>query len=354
MRRPPIVPIGLPDAKLVTRFANRLAHVTRARSAPSADDRFDRWLGRAVRSPEATDAAFAAAQQLRDLDEIDAAEAAYVFDSIYDEHSEDFYEADPEYQRLLKTFVDEHYAVHGDHDDAARGRLEAALEERSRAIESQFLAARGETTLATLRRDDPDAFSLLCAEGQLTLIEDKPAANNVDVGPANQDASSRIGERILALAATETVRDTLREHSALWHAVSGGDPASAVAAVQEMRELGMITALEAHGLLDEIVGSVTADMGESDREWSRLQRTLESHRKSLGLSSGDPWPDDLSLAIRVAEYRHEQRWDRLHVLALRRFGEHAMANLMLTDPDEYNRRCAESVLGEWAINEERR
>jgi hypothetical protein len=352
MRRPPIVPAGLPDPKLVTRFANQLAHVTRAKSAPSADDRLDRWLGRAVRSADATDAAFAAAQQLRDLDEIDPAEAAFVFSSIYEEHDEAYCKVDGEHRRLLKAFVDAHSVVQRDHDDAARERLSAALHQRSRAIQSAFLAARGEATLAAMCRDDPDAFTRLCVDGQMSLIDDKPSAVEVDV-PPSQGASSRIGERILALAATETVRDTLREHSALWDAVSGGDPASAVAAVQEMREVGMITPLEAHGLLDEIVGDVTLVMREVDREWSRLERKLESHRKSLRLGAGDPWPDDLPLAIRALEWRQDQRGDRLQVLNLRRFGEHAMANLLLNEPGEYERRSEESALGEWENAEER-
>jgi len=115
-----------------------------------------------------------------------------------------------------------------------------------------------------------------------------------------------------------------------------------------MRELGAITPLEAHGLIDEIVGGVTANMQEADREWSRIDRALRSHRKALGLDIMDPWPEDRSFETLVLEYRQERRSERLMVMNLRRFGEHELANLLLTDPDEYERRRQESAVGAWA------
>lgn len=347
MRSPPVVPVAPPDDKLVARFAKYLAAVARAEFAPLADRRFDRFLGRAERSPEGTEAAWAAAQRLRDLDEIDPAEAAYVFNSIFDVHAEALCTADREHQRLLK----EHLAAWEKDASSAERSHDQLMEQlmlRSRAIECEFFAARGESALAALCRDDPDAFGLLCAEGALTLVEDKPTEDEGRVTPGSQTAAARIGERILALASTETVRDALRENEALYRAMDGGDPASGVTAVREMRELGAITALEAHGLIDEIVGGVTANMQEADREWSRIDRTLRSHRKALGLDIMDPWPEDRSFETLVLEYRQERRSERLMVMNLRRFGEHELANLLLTDPDEYERRRQESAVGAWA------
>lgn len=347
MRPPPVVPVAPPDDKLVARFAKYLAAVARAESGPLADRRFDRFLGRAERSPEATEAAWAAAQRLRDLDEIDPAEAAYVFNSIFDVNSEALCGADREYQRFLKEHVAElENGKPG--DEQSHDRLMDQLMLRSRAIECEFFSARGESALAALCRDDPDAFGLLCAEGALTMVEDKPTEDEGRVAPGSQTVAARIGERILALAATETIRDALRENEALYRAMENGDPASGVTAVREMRELGAITPLEAHGLIDEIVGGVTADMQEADREWSRTDRALRSHRKALGLGLTDPWPDDCAFEIRVLEYRQERRSERLMVMNLRRFEEHELANLLLANPDEYERRRQESAVGAWA------
>ena len=179
------------------------------------------------------------------------------------------------------------------------------------------------------------------------MIHDRPPADEDSVA-ASQAVASRIGERILALAATETVRDALRENEALFRAMQTGDPASAVSAVREMREVGAITPLEAHGLIDEIIAGVTSAMHELDREWSRLGRALESHRKALGLGLTDAWPEDAPFEIRVLQYRQQRRSDRLMVMNLRRFGEHELANLLLADPDEYYRLSQESAVGGWA------
>jgi hypothetical protein len=89
-------------------------------------------------------------------------------------------------------------------------------------------------------------------------------------------------------------------------------------------------------------------MPEGDREWSRLDRALRLHRTALGLDVADPWPEDCSFEIRVLEYRQERRSERLMVMNLPRFGEHELANLLLADPEEYERRRQESAVGAWA------
>ena len=165
MRPPPVIPAARPDDKLVARFVSYLAAVARATSEPLADRRFDRFLGRAERSPEATEAAWAATQRLRDLDEIDAAEAAYAFDSIFDLHAEALCMADREHERLLKAYV-----ASSQHETPGAARSDERfidkLTRRARAIESEFLAARGESALAALCLADPDAFGMLCAKGR--------------------------------------------------------------------------------------------------------------------------------------------------------------------------------------------
>src|SRR5690242_15004117 len=226
MRPRPIGPATPPDDTLVARFAAYLAAVANADSAQLAERRFDRVLDRAERSSEASEAAWAAAQRLRDLDDIDTAEAAYVFHSIFDLHAEALCKADREYQRVVKAYVASLQKESS--GDARSEQFTAKLTRRTYAIESEFLAARGESALAALCRDDSEAFELLCAEGSLTLTEDKPPADEGRVAPASEAVAARIGERILALAATETIREALREQQALYHVIASGDPASAV------------------------------------------------------------------------------------------------------------------------------
>src|SRR5579884_876797 len=95
-----------PDWKRVRAAMRRLTAVAEAETIEEAEHRLDRFVDRVTMSPEDTEAAFAAAQTLRDLGTFDLAEAACVFDLVYEVAEEDYEDADPELQRILKTVSD--------------------------------------------------------------------------------------------------------------------------------------------------------------------------------------------------------------------------------------------------------
>lgn len=104
--------------------------------------RLGRLLSRVGRSPASIDAAFAAAQSLRDFGTIDHAEAANLFRS--------FFEA---YRRFAGS-------------------------EKLAATEAAFYRMRGESAVAELLDAKPDLHAKLCADGWHSLIsDDRPRAN---------------------------------------------------------------------------------------------------------------------------------------------------------------------------------
>src|SRR5437588_9343021 len=72
------------DQKRMAWAARRLTAVANARTMEAADRRLYRLSRWAARSARNMDAAFAAAQMLRDFETIDRAEAAFVFNELLD------------------------------------------------------------------------------------------------------------------------------------------------------------------------------------------------------------------------------------------------------------------------------
>src|SRR5437764_1045977 len=102
MRALSIAPTQRPDHKHVMAMAELLASVARATRPKAAERRMDRFLSRVEGSVEAADAAFAAAQVLRDMQVIDAGEAAFVFQEVYACWEEKYQAGDPVYRRARK------------------------------------------------------------------------------------------------------------------------------------------------------------------------------------------------------------------------------------------------------------
>src|ERR1041384_4259226 len=93
-------PAPRPRHKLVSAAMKLLTAVAEAETRGEAQKRFDQFMDRAAHSTERSDAGFAAAQALRDLDLLDSAEAASVFFQLCDQWIEEILDADEEYQRI--------------------------------------------------------------------------------------------------------------------------------------------------------------------------------------------------------------------------------------------------------------
>src|SRR5258708_4045042 len=89
--------LSVVDPKWMRKVARRLTSAVGARYGNLTDIRLDRIWQWASRSSRNIEAAFAAAQMLRDLETIDGAEAAYLFSVLYDRYrrkeNDDIYEA---------------------------------------------------------------------------------------------------------------------------------------------------------------------------------------------------------------------------------------------------------------------
>ncbi len=349
-----------PPWKRVTAAMKSLAAIADAETQPESERRFEQFLDRAEKSGEYRDAAFAAAQALRDLDTLDAGEAAYLFQSLYDLGSDEYHDNDAELQRRLNELVD--WTLHAG-DAAKQGtaaaqakwheeQLHAAIARRMKELEAEFHRARGEFGLAEMLLDRPEAYGLLCAEGSLTLVDDKPPeAVDVQSDPDPRTVV-RISERIVGLSATENSREAVRE----WHAFvdvmwNEGVP-SGVAAVQTVRELGVITYEESLGLLDSIVSDVVLELRDVDRECARLTRAMTAIERTHGLSATQTFPEGTQPKEWLAlQERLDLRWDGMMATHLRRFGEHRMANLLMENRVEYQRIVDEVSVGAWGVIE---
>lgn len=108
----------------------QLTAVTEAHTATEAEHRFEQLLVRAERSVELTNAAYVAAQILRDSEILSRVEAAYVFCLLFTRHT----------------------------DDGAD------------AVEAQFHRARGETALAQLVLGDREPYLRVMVEGKQVTV----------------------------------------------------------------------------------------------------------------------------------------------------------------------------------------
>jgi hypothetical protein len=337
-----------PDAGRVEIAKARLVVVTLAESPTKAADRFERLTDRASRSLTYMEATFSAAQALRDVGTIDHEEAAYIFNELFSAWEDVYDKHDPVTQQILSSQVERMERKESASEASVRKHLDRLLR-RGRELESTFLRVRGELALSHMILENPEQYAHLCVAGQMSLLREEDFAPHDEIA-AEPDAKrvALITERILSLAATETGRETLRAWHAFAEAELAGDAASGAAAVQRVRELGLITADEAVGLMDTVLGSVMSTAIEIDRECARLQRAIDAVRAQHGLDYNGCLPDGTEHPDwKYLDRQRERRANGVVASCLRRFGEHRSANLMLENPAEYDRLVNDVSVGAW-------
>lgn len=310
-------------------------------------------MTRAGESREFMEAAFTATQALRDLGTIDQAEAAYVFGELYAAWEDRYEKNDRVIQQLLQSFVDRPWPAEparaGEGKEAPHEKLLDRLSRRKWELESLFHRVRGEFALSHMILENPDQFGMLRATGQLSLgIEDRFPPDDDATAEPDPKRVALITERIIALAATETGRETLRAWQDFVDAELGDDATSGVAAVQRVRELGLISADEAVGLMDTVLGGVIPSAIEADRECARLRLAIDTLRLKHGLDHEGRLPDGTEHPDwTFLDRQHERRANGVMAVWLRRYGEHRSANLLVDNPAEYYRLVNEVTVGAW-------
>jgi hypothetical protein len=342
------------DPRRVDTAKALLVMVTVAESPARAEHRFERIMDRCGESLDFMEATFSAAQALRDLGTIDQAEAAYIFSSLYSAWEDQYEENDRVIQKLLQGYVNRPSEEPPPQTEATDKdpRLEKLLDRMSRRkweLESSFHRVRGETSLSHMILENPGQYQELCVNGQFSLaIEDRFPPEDDATAEPDAKRVALITERIIALAATETGRETLRAWQEFAEAEMGGDAAAGAAAVQRVRELGLVSADEAVGLMDTVLGGVMSSAIEADRECARLRLAIDAVRERYGLdyegrlSDGTVHPE-----WTFFDRQHERRANGVMAYWLRRYGEHRSANLLVENPAEYHRLVDEVSVGAW-------
>jgi hypothetical protein len=239
---------------------------------------------------------------------------------------ERFEDNDPEYQAML----------------LAGGPLEehiSAMMQRRHALEAQYHLARGETALAKMIVENYDAFGQLRAEGEIVLLDDKPTPPVLQAPDPARVAA--LTEAIVRLAATENSHEAYKSHIALFEEKNKGHITSAIAAVQQAREIGVLSREESVSLLDDMVGEVVLDAMEADREIARITRRMQeiTHELTYEVAKNDPQYIEL-------DRRRSLKADRLTMMYYRRFGEHWIANVLRDDPLAYD-EMRQAPVGDW-------
>ena len=184
----------------------------------------------------------------------------------------------------------------------------------------------------------PEEYATLCAEGQISLIDDKPPADEAPELVNPPAAPQALFERVLALSATETTHEWVPAWRALCAALRATDPRAAVAAIQSVRDLGGISFDESLVLIDMAIDSLVDDALAADREFHRLERAIDELNARQGIDEGDGAAEETRpLAWRVLQHRRSRRIEGITAVTLRKFGEHRLANLLTTKPEEYGR-----------------
>lgn len=318
------------DLDLIATAMRRLEAAARASTAEEVDQRLDRFIVRGARSPERLDAAFAATQTLRDLELINADEAAYVLSELCSAYVERTSKSNP-LGKVPET-------------EAEVTRLLDLSRRRDEAVMAALLRERGEVALADMLLNNADAYGTLCAEGEISLMMDIPDGESGPVSVKDPKQMAAVSERILGSLSSEMGAGWYDAWRAMTSAINDGGSASAVPAVQNLRDLGAISFEESLALIDMMVDSEVVEALEADREARRLAHAIESLEARLKESP----PADGDTDPRVAEREHlsrmsMRRYDRWQAVCLRRHGEHRMANLLIADPAQYDRIRDEGI-----------
>jgi hypothetical protein len=340
-----------PHPKRIARAKDWLTRAIRSRTPEQAERRIDVILDWAYHSVANAEAIYAAVQELRDLRELEPDEAACLCGEVYEIRSDRFMTHDSAYPRILALYTDASVI-----EGVPPGKFESwlvattvALRSREVELAATYHAARGEARWAAMLRANPGEFQTLVAHGQCRLIktgesiwEDEP------LEAPDPEQTALIGQRIMALSASETLRAAFDISRVFQHTIKSSDRASGVAAVRQLREVVAISRAEWASLIDEIVVVNLRSAMECDRELMQRERELEDAKEANGVTGWpDPEPDDdmLPADVRVLEKRYLQRSLAIRATLLRRVGEHELANLVMEYPEEYDRLVEEGAFG---------
>jgi hypothetical protein len=237
-----------------------LTVVAEARTAEEAEDRFDHLEFCAQKSIAFTNAAYLAAQVLRDMDVLSRNEATYVWRALFELRSDEYLQNDAYHQAHLNAFVKETTARRSVADSETRSdRLLNELGTREDVLEARFHCARGEIALAELVLRDADAVISHAVDGEYSLISGKLGTDDEEVGEPDPAVVAAICERIAALATAETARENVARYGALAAALGEADVASAMAAMRELRHIGLGSFAESIALLPDILDPLVCD-----------------------------------------------------------------------------------------------
>src|SRR5258708_4988814 len=254
------------DPELLALTLRRVKAVANAKSSERADARLFRLCTRAVRSEQQIAAMFAAVQLMRDLDQIDRAEGAFILWALFDRLLwREFSKGKPRpgLRRALREGVDLELIF-------------AAMRERETVRAAAFLRDHGEEELAELVINQPDEYQALWIEGEGTLVDDKPPEER-PAEPATAPAGPQVfSESILAVLATETFKEWLPAWEALCDASDAVAPPEAVAAIQGLRDIGALSYEEPVSLIHRVIASIIDDPLEADRAFRRLRPPLHA------------------------------------------------------------------------------
>ena len=288
------------DSPLVAAAAKQLLRAANERTSHAAKRGMQEFRDSAYESDATFEAAFLAAQMLRDLDRIDHDEMAYVLDYLFD---------DP-----LKR----------------RRRFDAST--------FAFYRAHGESELATKMEKRRATYVQDTFDGELSLIAGKPPGGDRPVVDTEASVAD-IAERALALSAAAAKPDRVREWNNFVRAARTVSVRAAVGAIRSLREIKTLTPHEYAALVNTVIEPAIDQLCDADRLIHRLRRAAgpEGH-KIVGAS-----PADRSRR-RNAQRRLTVRLRRVRAAYLRQLGEHDLANLLRSKPLLYELQVVEGPL----------
>jgi len=339
-----IEPVVKPGAADLRAARACIRKVLEAQSQGAAAEAFEAIWDCGFRSAARAEAVFAAAQELRDLGLVDEAESAAIFELAWAER----------FQRVLFEDLDVGAADElrdADIEVPNTPEFEARADEyhrRSGPGLAAFLEARGESQLAGLVRADLSRFDRLCARGEFLLVKMKPADAPNLTEPPDAKRVAWASERILGiLGEPRQARGAALGTFVL--EMSPSDTMAAVAAVQELRECGLVSRGEAAGLLETFLLHAYIATLQADRELQRMvwdwpiaepEEDGQGPRPFTVLELvRSPHPLDEGLAWRLGD-----RLYRVKASLLRQVGEHELANLALRERTRYARMVEGSGL----------
>ena len=300
------------ERRLVDRMSARLRDVIACRCLERAERRFariERAIDRSVLNGEAL---YAAAQSMRDLDEIDDEEAACIAQECFEARHDDFLDRDRVYRGILRAVADK------SHDE-----LLVELTARDQELAAIFHEARGEARWAAMIRADHASFSEYVVTGQLRLFGSElvPCEELTSIdAPPDPARTAAILERLLGVTAGETIPEVVRALGVLNDVVDDGSARSAVAAFRHALDMGVITKVQHASLVYELAGSWWRTLMETDHEMMRLERRRDAARAAS------------EEALERLEERYTARSDALLAGLFRQLGEFAIAAAYMADP----------------------